>query len=196
MSDFSLSCESMKTSYIYIYWKTAHLLKARDIIKAGSFHLLNLKPWFIKVNMSRAHVTSKLRASAKPDNRQDASGFLRPAAGLSSSSVGGLERETDLHKLVVRNEAATFFVRACGDSMSEAGIMDNDILVADRSFIPQPGQIVIASVDGVLMVKYLRKSRGKTLLVPANPDYATLDVTGRKDFSVIGVVTHAVRSFV
>lgn len=44
-----------------------------------------------------------------------------------------MEGKLDLHKHLVRNEAATFFLRAHGESMLGAGIHDGELLVVDGS---------------------------------------------------------------
>jgi DNA polymerase V len=92
----------------------------------------------------------------------------------------------------VRNETATFFLHASGDSMEGAGIRDGDLLVVDRSLEPRNGRTVIAAVGGELTVKRLARRGGRILLVPANPDYPEFDVTDREDLCIWGVVTYAV----
>ncbi|MFK0573580.1 LexA family protein [Endozoicomonas sp.] len=60
-----------------------------------------------------------------------------------------------LDQLLIRHPAATFFARAQGPSMEGAGIFNEDILIIDRSLTPKPGDVVIALLDGDLMVKRL-----------------------------------------
>jgi DNA polymerase V len=48
------------------------------------------------------------------------------------------KKNLDLNELLVQKPAATFFVRAQGESMLGAGIHPNDILVVDRSIAPVP----------------------------------------------------------
>jgi DNA polymerase V len=55
-----------------------------------------------------------------------------------------------LHEHLVRNHAATFFVRAVGDSMIRAGIHEGDLLVVDRSLTPGNGGVVISAIEGEL----------------------------------------------
>ena len=51
------------------------------------------------------------------------------AAGFPSPATGELNGTLDLNQLCVRHPAATYFVRARGDSMTGAGIDDGDVLV-------------------------------------------------------------------
>lgn len=116
------------------------------------------------------------------------------AAGFPSPADDYLERYLDLHKHLVRNQAATFFLHATGDSMLEAGIHEGDLLVVDRSVEPTPGAVVIAAVGGELTVKRLLFRKERTILAPANPEYAEIDITGRDDVHIWGVVTYAVHA--
>jgi DNA polymerase V len=74
-------------------------------------------------------------------------------AGFPSPAEGFLSDPMNVHDLVVKNPAATFFVRVMGDSMQDAGIFSEDILVVDRSLDPREGKIVVAVVDGEFTVK-------------------------------------------
>ena len=114
-------------------------------------------------------------------------------AGFPSPADDYIEDELDLTKFLVKNKAATFLVRAAGDSMEGAGIRDGALLVVDRSAEAHDGSIVIAVVDGQLTVKRLRRVEGRAWLEAANPRYKAIEVSG--DDMVWGVVAHAVQSF-
>ena len=51
------------------------------------------------------------------------------SAGFPSPADDNLEKSLDLNSYLIKRPAATFFVRVNGDSMINAGINDNDILV-------------------------------------------------------------------
>jgi DNA polymerase V len=61
-----------------------------------------------------------------------ARGFLSPADDF-------IECKLDLNEYLIRHPAATFYVRASGDSMRQAGIHSGDLLVVDRAVEPTPG---------------------------------------------------------
>jgi DNA polymerase V len=77
------------------------------------------------------------------------------AAGFPSPADDYVEKTLDLNELLVQKPAATFFVRAQGESMLGVGIHPNDILVVDRSIEPVLGKIVICALNGELTVKRL-----------------------------------------
>ena len=83
------------------------------------------------------------------------------AAGFPSPADDYIEKSLDLNELLVQKPAATFFVRAQGESMLGAGIHPNDILVVDRSIAPVPGKIVICALNGELTVKRLEHHNGQ-----------------------------------
>lgn len=115
-------------------------------------------------------------------------------AGFPSPADDHLEAKLDLNQYLIRHPAATFFVRASGDSMIGAGIQDGDILVVDRSLEPVEGKIVIAAVGGELTVKRLSLKHGKQQLLPANDRYAPLDVNPELGIHIWGVVTTVIHA--
>ncbi len=121
--------------------------------------------------------------------------FLVPvAAGFPSPAEDYIEGKLDLNKHLVEHPAATFFVRAAGDSMIGAGIHPGDILVVDRSMEPADRKIIIAAVDGELTVKRIRLIEDRVLLVPENRNYCPLSVEKDMDFEVWGVVTNVIHA--
>lgn len=116
----------------------------------------------------------------------------RVSAGYPSPAADYEEDKLDLNKHLIRNPAATFFVRVTGDSMIGAGIHHGDLLVVDRSLAPRDKNVVIADLDGELTVKRIRIRRGKLSLEAENRDYPAQEISGDRPFEVWGVVTHVI----
>jgi len=114
-------------------------------------------------------------------------------AGFPSPATDYCERKLDLNELCVRNPAATYFVRAAGDSMVDAGIFPGDVLVVDRSITASHGDIVIVSVDGELTVKRL-EMRPRMRLVAMNHQYPPIELAEDAELEVFGVATSVVHS--
>jgi DNA polymerase V len=114
------------------------------------------------------------------------------AAGFPSPADDHVETALDLNEYLVEHPAATFYVRVSGESMLGAGIHPNDILVVDRSLQAVDGKIVIASLDGDLTVKRLKKRDGKVSLMPENPAFRPIPVTSEMDCHIWGVVTSVI----
>ncbi|MBF8221843.1 LexA family protein [Halomonas sp. 328] len=117
----------------------------------------------------------------------------RVRAGFPSPADDHLDTELDLHAHVVKRPAATYFVRAEGDSMRGDGIHDGDLLVVDRSLEARPGRVVIVALEGELTVKRLEQQAAGPCLVASHPDYPPIPLAGR-ECRVWGVVTHVVHA--
>lgn len=115
-------------------------------------------------------------------------------AGFPSPADDYIESQLDLNEHLIKHPAATFFVRASGHSMIEAGIHDNDILVVDRSVTPTNGKIVIAAIDGQLTVKRLQKQDDRLFLMPENPKFEPIEVKEGSEIYIWGVVTNVVHA--
>jgi DNA polymerase V len=118
----------------------------------------------------------------------------RVPAGFPSPAADYEEDRLDLNRYLIRHPAATFFVRAVGDSMIGAGIHCGDLLVVDRSLEPKDKSVVIAVVDGELTVKRIRIERRKITLEPENESYSARQITEDADFQVWGVVTSVIHN--
>ena len=60
----------------------------------------------------------------------------RVSAGFPSPAEDYVEKSLDLNELCIQHPAATFFVRVQGESMVEAGIFPNDVLVLTGRYEP------------------------------------------------------------
>jgi DNA polymerase V len=117
------------------------------------------------------------------------------AAGFPSPADDHLDRDLDLHELLIQHPASTFYVRLAGDSMQGAGLYDGDLLIVDRSLEPKHTDIVIAVLNGELTVKRLFKQGLLVQLRPANHRYPTITVTPDQELLIWGVVTGSIRQF-
>jgi DNA polymerase V len=118
----------------------------------------------------------------------------RVPAGFPSPAADYEEDRLDLNRYLIRHPAATFFVRAIGDSMIGAGIHCGDLLVVDRSLEPKDKSVVIAVIDGELTVKRIRIEKKKITLEPENKSYSVRRITEDTDFQVWGVVTNVIHA--
>ena len=116
-------------------------------------------------------------------------GFPSPAEDLGAQRI-------DLTQMLVLHPQATYFLRASGHSMIEAGIFDNDILVVDRAIKPRHNHIVVAVVDGDFTVKLLYQRAGRLKLKAANPTFPDIVPKDGQTIEVWGVVTSCIKQFV
>jgi len=117
-------------------------------------------------------------------------------AGFPSPADSYLEGAIDLNELLIKNPAATFLVRAKGESMIGAGIFEGSILVVDRSLEIRSGLICIAYVNGDFTVKRFVKrntnrnvgSESRIELHAENESYSPIVIKAGDHFEVWGVV--------
>lgn len=116
------------------------------------------------------------------------------ATGFGAAADDYMDRGIDLNEQLIRNKPATFFMRVSGNSMINAGIFDGDIVIVDRSIKPKNGKIVIAVIDGEMLIRRYEQTLNKLRLVPDTPKLSAIDVSEFSDFKIWGVVIHIVRS--
>ncbi|XVN41233.1 MAG: translesion error-prone DNA polymerase V autoproteolytic subunit [Rickettsia endosymbiont of Argas persicus] len=98
-----------------------------------------------------------------------------------------MDKKLDLNSHLISNPNSTFFVRATGNSMINAGIIEGSLLVVDKSIKPTNNKIVIAVVNEEFTVKRFKIIHGKFLLVAGNPDYSNIELN--ENCYIWGVVT-------
>lgn len=121
-------------------------------------------------------------------NNRVCAGFPSPAEDLGAQRI-------ELTQLLVTHPQATYFLRASGESMIEAGIFDGDILVVDRAIKPRHGHIVIAILDGDFTVKQFYQRQGRVKLKAANPTFSDIVPKEGQTMEIWGVVTASIKQF-
>ena len=126
------------------------------------------------------------------------SGYLLPLysnkvqAGSPSVANDHVENKIDLNDFLVRDHKSTFLVKVTGDSMINAGIHQDDILVVDTDLEAIHGKIVIAFIDGGITVKRLFRKDGRLRLMPENAAHLPIDVYEGNELEILGVVTNVI----
>ena len=130
---------------------------------------------------------------ASTDTKQEIPLYsTRVSAGFPSPAEDYITRQLDLNDLLIKRPAATFFVEVEGESMLDAGIHDGDILVVDKGEIPANNKVVVAALDGELTVKKIGKIKGKLYLLPENPNFEPIEISGEMELMIWGVVTYVI----
>jgi len=113
-------------------------------------------------------------------------GFPSPAADFDETKIS-------IDQLVIKNETATFYAKANGNSMIGAGIDDGDILVIDRSIEPTDNKIAVCFIDGDFTIKRIKIEEDCIYLQPENPKFKSIKVTEDNDLIIWGIVTYVVK---
>jgi DNA polymerase V len=115
------------------------------------------------------------------------------SAGFPSPAADFMETSIDLNKELSENPLATFYIKVRGNSMIDAGISDNDVLVVDRSLEPQNNKIAICFIDGEFTVKRILVEQDCLFLMPENPSYSPIKVTEENQLIIWGMVTYVIK---
>ncbi len=114
-------------------------------------------------------------------------GFPSPATDLNDEFI-------DLNQHLIRHPTSTFYARVAGDSMIEEGIDDGDLLIIDRSLVPEDGDLAVCCVDGDFTLKRIKiVSDNRILLMPSNSRYHPIEVTPDNELIVWGIVTNTIK---
>lgn len=115
---------------------------------------------------------------------------MRVPCGFPSPADDYLDHSLDLNCYLINNPAASYFVRAEGDSLNDMGIYSGDLLIVDRALKAKHSDVVIAAIDGQLLCKILDLTLNA--LVSANTHYPPIKITHDMDLVIEGVVIHAI----
>lgn len=116
------------------------------------------------------------------------------SCGFPSPAEDYIEKNISLDDLLILHPAATFFLRAQGDSMTGAGIFSGDILIVDKSIEPTNNHIVVAVLNGDLLVKRLKIEGNKAYLCAENKSYSSIPFDEDLNSQIWGVVTNVIHS--
>lgn len=111
------------------------------------------------------------------------------ATGFGAAADDYAERGIDLNEQLIMNKPATFFFRMNSEAMTDAGINSGDILIVDRSIKATNGKIIVAAIDGDLMVRRYTQSFNTATLCAENKQYKNVNINEFTAFQSWGVVT-------
>lgn len=114
-------------------------------------------------------------------------------AGFPSPAEEELVDTLNLDTYLISKPEKSFMLKVTGDSMMNAGIHPNDIVVIEKNSHPKQGDIVLAQVDQEWTLKYFHKEKNKISLVAANPKYSP--IFPKEELSIAGIVKGVIRKY-
>ena len=121
----------------------------------------------------------------------------RIAAGVPIEAIENVEQSIDLADLGIDNsEGGYFALRVRGESMIDAHILDNDLVVIKKQPETGPNDIAAVLWNNEATLKYVVKKGRAFYLVPANEKMSPVEVTEEKTekFEILGKVVRVIRS--
>ena len=116
----------------------------------------------------------------------------RAPTGFPSPAEDRADAPLDLHTLLIRHPATTFFVEVVDEALIDSGIFVGDILVVERALRPAYGALVVVALDGKLLARHYCPDSDALHLLPAHPDFAPIRVRQRARCQLLGVATATV----
>jgi repressor LexA len=137
---------------------------------------------------------------------KDSKGFLVPGkkfkgiqilgtvqAGFPTFATEEKSEHLSLDEWLIHDADATYLLKVSGDSMINAGIVEGDYVVVERTQNISIGDIVIAEINDDWTMKYLRRKNNKMYLEAANDDYP--DIYPEAELKIHAVVRSLVRKY-
>lgn len=117
----------------------------------------------------------------------------RVAAGSPILAEENIEGKISIDKNIFRASENCFAMKVQGDSMIDAGIFEDDLIIVFPQNYAKSGDIVVARLEGELTVKIFDNKNERAVLLPKNKNYSPIDVTNNPEFFIIGKVVGVIR---
>ena len=112
------------------------------------------------------------------------------AAGSPIMAFENVEKTIHSNPL---NKSVDFFLRVQGESMIDAGILDNDLVGVRKTRNAENGEIVVARLQDEVTLKRFKKDSSGIRLVAENKSYSDIKVDESSDFSIEGKAVGIIR---
>ena len=91
------------------------------------------------------------------------------------------------------NKHVDFFLRVKGQSMIDAGILEDDLVGVKKSSNAENGQIVVARIEDEVTLKRFKKDGDKVNLIAENKNFKDLLIDESMDLTIEGIAVGIVR---
>jgi DNA polymerase V len=117
------------------------------------------------------------------------------ATGFGAAADDYRERGIDLNEQLIGNKPATFFLRVSSNAMQGAGIFINDVVIVDRSVKAVNGKVIIAVLNGDMIIRRLEKTNKSIRLLTDGNKLSPIAIDAScEEFSIWGVVTYVIHT--
>lgn len=177
----------------YFYASNSRLPSYGEMCKLLGYKSKGAVSYVVKALIEDEIIAKDAEGKLMPKNLMNIPLLGRIKAGYPVPAEVMEDRVFNFHHLFSDLSTDAFALTVSGDSMIDAGIVDGDIVIVDRTYDPKVGDVVAACVDNEWTVKYLQKDGAKFTLQPANGKYP--EITPRESLQIGGVVVHVIRSY-
>lgn len=137
-----------------------------------------------------------MRVKNKLEIRQNYNfeGRFVSASSITKRAEKLIEGHLDLLEYLAPEPDSLYMVRVNGESMKDEGINDGDILIVDKKAVPKDGLVVIAALNGEMLVKTYRVIDNYAYLFSANDKFLPIKIMPLWDLTIQGVVRHVIKN--
>ena len=112
------------------------------------------------------------------------------AAGSPITAYENVEKTIHSNPL---NKSVDFFLRVQGESMIDAGILDDDLVGVRKTKNAENGEIVVARLEDEVTLKRFKKDSSGIRLVAENKSFSDIKVDETSNFSIEGKAVGIIR---
>ncbi len=117
----------------------------------------------------------------------------RVAAGSPILAIENIEGSIVIDPAFMKKSQDCFALKVKGDSMINAGIFENDLVIVTPRGDAVNGDIIVAMLEDEVTVKTFEKKNEAIRLLPQNDNYIPIEIDKSKEFKIVGKVTGVVR---
>ena len=171
-----------------------------EIMSALRFSSLGTVNWYVKTLIKNGHLNRTGRPNSKraltltekhlAPARLPLLGFI--AAG---TPIEALENAESVEVPAPLVHPDNFVLKIKGDSMIDDHIEDGDYIIVRKTQSAEPGQAIVALVNGEATLKRYYPQNQKIELHPRNPDYPIIHINETDDFQINGIVLYSFREY-
>jgi repressor LexA len=169
----------------------------REIQAALKFNSINSVSQYIKQLAKKGYVELIKNKGYRLAAQERSSSINIPLLGsvqAGNTNVTQEEPETmSFPQEMVPSPQRSFLLRVRGNSMSDAGIHEDDLVIVDGGKEAQLGDVVVALIEGESTVKRLMEKKGKRYLQAESSDHDDIHPEG--NWEIQGVVAGLWREF-
>ena len=160
----------------------------------GFVKRLHNKARAIKVITSNEEVSLK-NFNSSHDQAKNVKVYGKIAAGTPIEAIENPEGYMNIPSEMIKNANQHYALKVSGESMVDAGILDGDIAVLEKTETVKNGDIVVALIDNQeATLKRIRKKSNSIALEPANKNFETR-IFGPKRITIQGKLVGIIRNY-
>tara|TARA_Y100001958_G_C21012232_1_gene391883 strand:+ start:159 stop:788 length:630 start_codon:yes stop_codon:yes gene_type:complete len=178
-------------NYLVKYFKSSEVAPSYDEMrlalglksKSGIHRLISAleERGFIKRLHNKARAIKVINNQQSTNNKEDIAEaeerlaiYGNISAGTPIEAIQNSEGFLNVPLNMIKSKNHHYALRVSGDSMIDAGILDGDLAILEKTQDVNTGDIVVALIDGQeATLKRLRKKTNSIALEPANKNFET-----------------------